>query len=172
MWESAGLLFFTSETKEKVEIGMNFFKSFLSLCYDINKVRKFIFYCDNLVTQVRDAPSEPLYLEREEKLLEVIKDLSIRPGQSSQYQTFHSYYEKNWKSCAFRWVKAYRKNLPTRNVNDTQAVESFFACIKRISKAHFGNRTPTLKEFIGILPKILDDRSEERKNKLNSKRIL
>ena len=44
-WEIAGLLFLSTETKEKVEIGVNFFKS--SLPYRIEDgVTKFIFFTD------------------------------------------------------------------------------------------------------------------------------
>ena len=44
-WEVSGLLFFTTETKEKVEIGLNFFKS--SLPYNfVDGVTKFIFFSD------------------------------------------------------------------------------------------------------------------------------
>ena len=44
-WEVSGLLFFTTETKEKVEIGINFFKS--SLPYNfVDGVTKFIFFSD------------------------------------------------------------------------------------------------------------------------------
>ena len=32
-------------------------------------------------------------------------------------------------SCAFRWVLGYRKNLPTKGCNDTQAVKSTFSAI-------------------------------------------
>ena len=79
---------------------------------------------------VRDSPSQEHYYEHEQKLLQMTKDLSIRPGQVSKPVSFHDYYEKNWKSCAFRWVYAYCKNLPTLGTNDTQASESTFRAIK------------------------------------------
>ena len=69
---------------------------------------------------VRDSPSQETYHERETKLLELTKDLSVRPGQSPNLILFADYYMKNWKDCAFRWVLAFRKNLPTKGCNDTQ----------------------------------------------------
>ena len=68
---------------------------------------------ENLVT------SEQLYREREDKLLEMTSDLDVRAGQAANYVSFHDYYERNWKDCAFRWVFAFRKNLPTKGCNDT-----------------------------------------------------
>ena len=53
---------------------------------------------ENLVT------SEQLYREREDKLLELTSDLDVRAGQAANYVSFHDYYERNWKDCAFRWV--------------------------------------------------------------------
>ena len=66
---------------------------------------------------------------RERDLVEMTKSLSVRPGQATKPVDFLSYYEKNWKSCSFRWVFAYRKNLPTQGANDTQAAESTFRAI-------------------------------------------
>ena len=85
------------------------------------------------VCLVRDAPSEQLYRERENKLLEMTSDLDVRAGQAANYVSFHDYYERNWKDCAFRWVFAFRKNLPTKGCNDTQAVEATFSAIKSLS---------------------------------------
>ena len=83
-------------------------------------------------------------------------DIDVRAGQAANYLSFHEYYERNWKDCAFRWVFAFRKNLPTKGSNDTQAVEATFSAIKCLSKSEFGNKIPTLSELIIILPKILD----------------
>ena len=204
----SGLLFLSTETREKVDAGIKFFKQ--SLPYKTDGGSKFIFFTDkdfdyisvrNLVflllftltilfpqvleevfqgclvllcnihtvryfrekvftgksywgdagehnyltgpdkddlmkqiVLVRDAPSEILYKEREAKLLEMTKDLNIRPGQVTKPISFQEYYKKNWMSCSFRWVFAFRKNLPTNGANDTQAIESTFAAIKRFSK--------------------------------------
>ena len=46
------------------------------------------------VLQVRDAPSQELYIEREEKLLYMTRELSIRPGQANKPVAFKDYYEK------------------------------------------------------------------------------
>ena len=69
---------------------------------------------------VRDAPSESQYDEREKKLLEITKDLLVRPGQALNLIPYSEYYERNWRNCNFRWVLAFRKNLPTKGCNDTQ----------------------------------------------------
>ena len=92
---------------------------------------------EELMSQIvllRDSPSQELNNEREAKLLKMSKDLSIRPGQVTKPVEFLAYYQKNLKSCAFRWVFAYRKNLPTLGANDTQASESTFRAIKYYSK--------------------------------------
>ena len=83
-------------------------------------------------------------------------DLDVRAGQAANYLSFHEYYERKWKDCAFRWVFAFRKNFPTKVSNDTQAVEATFSAIKCLSKSDFGKKIPTLSELIIILPKILD----------------
>ena len=54
------------------------------------------------IAAVRDAPSETMYTEREAKLLEMCKALSIRPSQATKPVSFVEYYNKNWKSCSFR----------------------------------------------------------------------
>ena len=129
---------------------------------------------DNLLKQiikVRDAPSEFLYNERESKLLEMTVNLNVRPGQATKPIKFHEYYEKNWRSCAMRWVFAFRKNLPTNGANDTQAIESTFSAIKRFSKLEFPGRTPTLSELIQILPRALDERSAAREQEVLTKRL-
>ena len=100
------------------------------------------------------------------------RDLTVRAGQALYSTSFQEYYNKNQKSCAFRWVLAYRKNLPTKGCNDTQAEESTFSAIKRFSKCEFGNRTPTLTEIINILPKILDSRSESRQTVIFNRRLV
>ena len=74
--------------------------------------------------------------------------------------TFLSHYERNWESCSFRWVWAFRKNLPTEGTNDTQASESTFRAIKYYTKLEFGGKTPTMNQIIICLPKILDTRTE------------
>ena len=61
------------------------------------------------VIMVRDSPSEEEYRKREQSLLDSTKDLQIRPGQVTKPVSFRDYYERNWKSCAFRWIFAYRK---------------------------------------------------------------
>ena len=226
MWEIAGLLFLVSETKDKVETGMNFFRDsllsagcigdapllfFLDKDFDyINVIEEIftdclVFLCfihtrryfkDKVltgksqwtdgsflsggdkeellkqVTLVRDSPNSEAYTERERKLLDMTKDLSVRAGQAVKPTSFHEYYLKNWKPCAFRWVLAYRKNLPTKGCNDTQAVESTFAAVKRMTKTEFGNKTPTLADLIMILPKILDCRTENRQKNIFNKRLV
>ena len=72
------------------------------------------------VKLVRDSPSQKAYEEREKKLLEITRDLLVRPGQTVNLISFSEYYAKNWKSCDFRWILAFRKNLPTKGCNDTQ----------------------------------------------------
>ena len=87
---------------------------------------------DDLIKQillVQDAPSEILYKEREAKLLEMTKDFHIRPGQVTKPISFHEYYKKNWKSCSFCWVFAFRKNLPTNGANDTQPLQQPKDCL-------------------------------------------
>ena len=116
----------------------------------------------NQTMMVRDAPSQELYNQREEKLFQLTRTLSIRPGQAAKPVLFKDYYMKNWKKESFRWVFAYHKNLPTQGTNDTQASESTFRAIKHYSKCEFGNRTPTLSELVKVLPAILDQRSVER----------
>ena len=86
---------------------------------------------------LRDSPSQEEYRLREESLLNQTKDLSVRPGQVSKPVSFYDYYCKNWKSCSFRWIFAYRKNLPTLGTNDTQASESTFRAIKHYSTVEF-----------------------------------
>ena len=130
---------------------------------------------DELMKQivlVRDSPSQEEYSIREEKLLSMSKDLSIRPGQVTKPVSFLDYYHKNWKSCAFRWIFAYRKNLPTLGTNDTQASESTFRAIKHYSSVEFGNRVPSLTELVKVLPKILDRRSAERENTSTHRRLV
>ena len=114
------------------------------------------------LTLVRDSPTSDAYTERENKLLQMTRDLSVRAGQAVHSATFLEYYSKKWEPCSFRWVLAFRKNLPTKGCNDTQAIESTFSAIKRISKSEFGNRTPSLTELVCFLPKILDSRTEKR----------
>ena len=121
---------------------------------------------------VRDSPSQQEYRLREESLLSKTKDLSIRPGQVSYPVSFHNYYDKNWKSCAFRWICAYRKNLPTLGTNDTQASESTFRAIKHYSAVEFGTRIPSLSELVTVLPKVLDKRSNERENNSTNRRLI
>ena len=223
-WEIAGLLFMSSESKDKVEIGLKFFK--LSLPYTAETVGKFFFFCDKdwdyvellevifwcivflcsihcfryfkdkvfngkafwengeplshikkaeLLEQiklVRDSPSEDLYIEREEKLLSLCEGLTVRAGSAINAVSFSSYYERNWKSMAFRWVYCYRKNLPLKGTNDTQAVESTIRAIKHYTKVEFGYVTPTMEQLITILPKILDKRSEERETVIGTRRIV
>ena len=105
---------------------------------------------------VRDAPSQEAFVEREAKLLDSTKELFVRPGQVIKPVSFHDYYERNWRNCSFRWVFAYRKNLPLKGANDTQAAESTFRAIKHYVKVEFGSRTPSLRELIFVLPKVLD----------------
>ena len=124
------------------------------------------------VIMVRDSPSEEEYRKREQSLLDTTKDLQIRPGQVTKPVSFRDYYERNWKSCAFRWIFAYRKNLPTLGTNDTQASESTFRAIKHYCSVEFGSRMPTLTELVRILPKILDRRLSEREDISNHRRLL
>ena len=124
------------------------------------------------VIMVRDSPSEEEYRKREQSLLDTAKDLQIRPGQVTKPVSFRDYYERNWKSCAFCWIFAYSKNLPTLGTNDTQASESTFRAIKHYCSVEFGSRMPTLTELVRILPKILDRRLSEREDVSNHRRLL
>jgi hypothetical protein len=208
-WEVSGLLFLSTETKEKVEAGIRFFRD--TLPYRIEGGGRFIFFTDkdfdylsvledifegslvllcnvhtaryfrekvftgksywgqvedhnylcgadkdDLMKQlmlVRDSPSEALYRERETTLLDMGKNLFVRPGQATKPVNFVEYYQKNWLNCAFRWVFAFRKNLPTNGANDTQAIEATLSAKKRFSKLEFPGRTPSLKELIQVLPR-------------------
>ena len=114
------------------------------------------------VIRVRDSPSEDLIHKNQADLKVMTQGLTIRPGNAVNLKLFSEYYEQNWESCSFRWVKAFRKNLPLKGANDTQAIESTFSAIKRYLKVEFRSRTPTMEEVISILPKILDERSYER----------
>ena len=130
---------------------------------------------DDIMTNtklLRDSPSQDAFEEREAKLVDSTKELFVRPGQVQKPVSFHDYYEKNWKHCAFRWVFAFRKNLPTKGANDTQAAESTFRAIKHYMKVEFGSRTPSLHELILVLPKILDKRSAERALATAHRRII
>ena len=55
-----------------------------------------------LLISVRDSPNESQYYEREKKLLEETKELTVRPGQTTNPVSFHDYYTKCWKDVAFR----------------------------------------------------------------------
>ena len=81
------------------------------------------------VKLVRDAPSESQYLEREKELFKLTENLHVRAGQSLKEMLFKDYYTKNWKTSSFRWVLAFRKNLPTKGCNDTQVKYIFFLYI-------------------------------------------
>ena len=48
------------------------------------------------ICSIRDSPTEALYLQQEEKLLELTSELSVRAGQTVKYTTFKTYYDKNW----------------------------------------------------------------------------
>ena len=124
------------------------------------------------IVVVKDSPSQELYNKHKAKLLQISKFLSLHPGQATNPVPFLDYYLKNWKFCAFQQVFAYRKNLPTLGANDTQASESTFRAIKHYSKVEFGNRVPSLSEFVKILPKILDKRSAEREHIYNHRRLV
>ena len=91
-----------------------------------------------LIKLIRDSPSEELFKENQEKLKAMTEGLTVRLGNSKNAVLFCSYYEANWESCAFRWVWAFRKNLPTKGTNDTQAAESTFRAIKHYAKVEFG----------------------------------
>ena len=121
---------------------------------------------------MRDSPSQDAFVEREQKLLDSTKELFVRPGRVTKPVAFHVYYERNWKSCSFRWVFAYRKNLPTKGANDTQAAESTFRAIKHYVKIEFGSKTPSFHELILVLPKILDKRSSERAQASVNRRVI
>ena len=130
---------------------------------------------DDLLTQLkllRDSPSESLFREREAKLLSSAYDLWIRPGRVTKPVRFVDYYERNWQNCTFRWIFAFRKNLPTHGANDTQAVESTFRAIKHYVKVEFGRKCPSLEELILVLPKILDKRSSERELATINRRVI
>ena len=95
------------------------------------------------------------------------EDLTVRPGQTVNSVLFKDYYLKNWKESEYRWVKVFRKSLPTEGVNDTQAAESTFAFIKRDLKRLFPGRRPTMNELISVLPDLLDKRAIKRKRDVN-----
>ena len=121
---------------------------------------------------IRDSPSEELFNENQEKLRAMTEGLTVRPGNSKNAVQFCSYYETNWERCTFRRVWAFRKNLPTKGTNYTQAAESTFRAIKHYAKVEFGAVTPTMEQIITILPKILDQRSKDRGNKSLFRRMV
>ena len=103
-----------------------------------------------------------MFTLKEAELLNKTSNLSVRPGQNSDPVKFEDYYRKNWKSCSFRWVRAYRKNLPLDGVKDTQAAESIFSAVKRFIRRKYPGRKPTLAELVKGLTTFFDQRSEER----------
>ena len=102
----------------------------------------------SLFASLRDSPSEEQFHERQDALKSATRGLTVRPGNCKKPVTFLSYYERNWESCSFRWVWAFRKNLPTKGTNDTQASESTFRAIKYYTKLEFGGKTPTMNQII------------------------
>ena len=124
------------------------------------------------IAKIRDCPSEQLFLQNEEELFRLTHDLWVRPGQSNHPVLFWDYYLRCWKSCSFRWVFAYRKNLPTMGANDTQAAESTFRAIKHYIKQEFGGRNPSMDQVIRVLPKVIDKRSTERNQRIQTIRFM
>ena len=94
-------------------------------------------------------------------MIEKRKDLVVRPGPNEFPVKFENYYNKNWKTCSVRWVRAFRKNLPLNGVMDTQAAESTFSA-KRFIRRKFPGRKPTLAKLVKELTNFFDQRSEER----------
>ena len=97
------------------------------------------------------------------------KNLTVRPGQAIHPVLFSDYYRRNWQACNFRWVFAFRKNLPLGGCNDTQAVEATFSSIKRDIRRKFSS-CPTMQEFIASLPSVLDQRTKRRNKEMTLKR--
>ena len=50
-WEVSCLMFLSTETKEKVEAAVTFFKESLESLYNLNSVGRMIFYCDKDLTK-------------------------------------------------------------------------------------------------------------------------
>ena len=53
---------------------------------------------DTLIKLVRDAPSQEAFVEIDAKLLNLTKQLFVRPGQVIKPVSFHDYYEINWRN--------------------------------------------------------------------------
>ena len=84
----------------------------------------------NHLKLLRDSPTEEIYEELREQLLEMSEDLLVKPGNTKNFVSFHQYFDKNWHSCREMWVFCHRRNHPTEGVNDTQSAESSFRAIK------------------------------------------
>ena len=96
------------------------------------------YYCQNFLS-LEILPQKLFNRKERPNFLNI--DLTFRASQAENAVRFKDYYHKNWRSCAVRWVLAYRNNLPTKGCNDTQAIESTFSAIKRFSKCEFGMHT-------------------------------
>ena len=57
----------------------------------------------NQLKMLRDAPSEELYQQRREKLLEMTEHLLVKPGNKKEFVRFHNYFDKNWHDCRQMW---------------------------------------------------------------------
>ena len=57
----------------------------------------------NQLKMLRDAPSEELYEQRREELLEMTEHLLVKPGNKKEFVRFHNYFDKNWHDCRQMW---------------------------------------------------------------------
>ena len=55
----------------------------------------------NHLKLLRDSPTEEIYEELREQLLEMSEDLLVKPGNTKNFVSFHQYFDKNWHSCLF-----------------------------------------------------------------------
>ena len=106
------------------------------------------------VKLVRDSPTEAIYTERETRLLQMSEGLLVRAGQTLNEVPFKDYYTKCWKDCAFRWVLAFRKNLPTKGCNDTQVIDLAFKYSVIWVKWYFQKKLVGLKSLFNVMKHI------------------
>ena len=126
----------------------------------------------NTLKQMRDAPTEDIYDDLKEELLEITDGLLVKPGNTKHFVTFHQYFDKYWHGCRQMWVFCHRKTFPTMGVNDTQAAESTFRALKHYEKLEFGRTTPRLEVMIPIIIKVLANRHKKRLQRITNKRLV
>ena len=67
------------------------------------------------------------------------------------------------------WTK--HKLFLLQGAGSTQAVESFFRVLKQYQKQQFGNRLPSLQDFIPAIAKAIDEQFGSRQRLVQNKRI-